>query len=130
MKNIKTIIFLALFSFSFSCMAQSPKYDQTGYLNLSSGPAFWGSCFAVLRKEAQLKDPATESIAVEAVIKIVRMYANPLKQYRPDDYLVFMQNADRLNSINAKDMPTDKLTTAFLVCGNRLQEMSNKTSNN
>ena len=130
MKNIKTIIFLALFSFSFSSMAQAPKYDQTGYLNLSSGPAFWGSCFAVLRKEAQLRDPATEAIAVEAVIKIVRMYANPLKQYRPDDYLVFMQNADRLNSINAKDMPTGKLTTAFLVCGNRLQEMSNKTSNN
>lgn len=122
-------IFLTLFATLITnCFAQ--KLDDSGLIDVSSHPSGFGSCFAIFRNEAMLKDPATQTLAIENSLKLAA-YGNSLKSQTPRDYERFLSRANALdqelrsNKLNTmNDTPNKSFTRAFVSCSKLMQFLS------
>lgn len=121
MKNqVKAFLILSLAAFEV--------FAQTNFLNKSSGPAFWGSCFAVVRKEVQTGYAATQNIGLKALATIAD-YGSHLKNISPQQYQVFIKEADRLNGRNISAADKNAFVDAFAECVNAAQTVRQKQGN-
>jgi hypothetical protein len=102
-----------------------PATAQTTFLNIDSNPAFWGSCFAVVRKELQAGYAPTQNIGLKAM-ETISEFGLLFKQYKPEQYAVFIKEADKLNKININSSNQSAFTAAFAECVNAAQKARQK----
>jgi len=99
-----------------------PTSAQTIFLNKSSDPAFWGSCFAVVRKEIQAGYAPTQNIGLNAM-ETIAQFGQILKQNNQQQYAVFLKEADKLNNNSINSSEQSAFTKAFAECVNAAQKV-------
>ncbi len=95
---------------------------QTTFLNKSSDAAFYGSCFAVVRKEIQANDRLTQKIAADAMETILQ-YGLYVKQESPQQYVIFSREADKLNRVTISPSSQKSFLEAFVECVNSMEKV-------